>query len=74
MSCLAILSRYKFVSGAEEKIVRIFESPLNFVENFHNLCRIPEDDSSDFIKGKNIQSYNYYSIYRPTFMQISNNK
>ena len=30
MSCLTMLSSYKFASGAEEKVVRIFTSPLTF--------------------------------------------
>lgn len=30
MSCLAILAPHKFASGAEEKVVRIFTSPLTF--------------------------------------------
>lgn len=45
MSCLAILSRYKFVSGADEKIVRVFEAPQNFVENFRSLTRVEDDFS-----------------------------
>ncbi|XP_017768864.1 PREDICTED: probable elongator complex protein 2 [Nicrophorus vespilloides] len=45
MSCLAILGRYSFASGAEEKIVRIFQAPENFVENFNRICRLDETHS-----------------------------
>lgn len=44
MQCLALLSRYKFASAAEEKIVRIFQAPGNFVENFRNLVTQKDDD------------------------------
>ncbi|KAK5645145.1 hypothetical protein RI129_006445 [Pyrocoelia pectoralis] len=40
LSCIAILSRYKFASGAEEKLVRSFKAPKNFVENFSRICGI----------------------------------
>lgn len=40
MSSLAVISRYKFVSGAEEKVIRAFEAPANFVENFNRICGI----------------------------------
>jgi elongator complex protein 2 len=43
MSCLAVLSRYRFVSGAEEKIIRAFQAPYNFVENFRQICKIEND-------------------------------
>lgn len=35
-----MLSRYKFASGAEEKVIRVFEAPANFVENFRRICGI----------------------------------
>nr|CAD7202569.1 unnamed protein product [Timema douglasi] len=38
MACLALLSRYRFVSGAEEKVSRAFQAPNNFVSNFHRIC------------------------------------
>ncbi|KAG5896915.1 hypothetical protein JTB14_028143 [Gonioctena quinquepunctata] len=49
MSSIAVLSRYKFASAAEEKIVRIFEAPRNFVENFSRICRIEGDAGGDSI-------------------------
>jgi elongator complex protein 2 len=44
MQCLAILSRYKFASAAEEKIVRIFQAPGNFVDNLNNLISKNENN------------------------------
>lgn len=47
MKALAILGRYRFASGAEEKIIRTFNAPGNFVENFRRICDISSDDDSD---------------------------
>lgn len=52
MSCIAVLSRYRFASGAEEKIIRVFEAPYNFVENFRNICKIENDTDGDKINCK----------------------
>lgn len=43
LHCITSLSRYRFASGAEEKIIRIFDAPQNFVDNFHELCQIKEE-------------------------------
>lgn len=40
MSSLAILSRYKFASSAEEKVIRVFQAPENFRSNFLRICNI----------------------------------
>ncbi|XP_049859581.1 elongator complex protein 2 isoform X1 [Schistocerca gregaria] len=45
MSCLAILSRYCFASGSEEKVVRTFKAPSNFVTNFQSICNVREDST-----------------------------
>lgn len=49
MQCLAVLSRYRFASAAEEKIVRTFQATGNFVENFRNLVKIDTDPDGDEI-------------------------
>lgn len=49
MQCLCMLSRYQFASGAEEKIVRIFQSPGNFVENFRQLSGNKDDPEGNRI-------------------------
>ncbi|KAH8394803.1 hypothetical protein KR222_006248 [Zaprionus bogoriensis] len=47
MQTLALLSRYRFASGAEEKIVRTFQAPANFIENFRHLSRLEQDAAGD---------------------------
>uniref|UniRef100_A0A8D8IJ78 Elongator complex protein 2 n=1 Tax=Culex pipiens TaxID=7175 RepID=A0A8D8IJ78_CULPI len=47
MQCLALLSRYRLASGAEEKIVRVFQAPGNFVENFRQLCGVAREADGD---------------------------
>ncbi|XP_075900199.1 elongator complex protein 2 isoform X2 [Nelusetta ayraudi] len=37
MQCLALVGRFQFVSGADEKVLRVFQAPRNFVENFANI-------------------------------------
>ncbi|ETN57929.1 elongator complex protein 2 [Anopheles darlingi] len=49
MQCLTLLSRYRLASAAEEKIIRIFQAPSNFVHNFRALCGISEDPEGDAI-------------------------
>ncbi|XP_042187984.1 elongator complex protein 2 isoform X1 [Callorhinchus milii] len=34
MQCLAMIGRFQFVSGADEKVLRVFSATKNFVENF----------------------------------------
>ncbi|XP_006889292.1 PREDICTED: elongator complex protein 2 [Elephantulus edwardii] len=34
LNCLALINRFQFVSGADEKVLRVFSAPRNFVENF----------------------------------------
>lgn len=46
IQCLAILSRYQYASGAEEKVVRLFKAPGNFIENFQRICGIKEDNAT----------------------------
>ncbi|KAG5678159.1 hypothetical protein PVAND_007854 [Polypedilum vanderplanki] len=53
MQCLAILSRYRFASAAEEKITRTFRAPANFVENLKNLTKIENDEEGDEIAKSN---------------------
>lgn len=37
MQCLATVGRFQFVSGADEKVLRVFQAPRNFVENFASI-------------------------------------
>ncbi|KAG7250697.1 hypothetical protein CRUP_027720 [Coryphaenoides rupestris] len=43
MQCLAAVGRFRFVSGADEKVLRVFRAPRNFVENFANISGAPLD-------------------------------
>ncbi|XP_036331221.1 probable elongator complex protein 2 [Rhagoletis pomonella] len=47
MQTVAILSRYKFASGAEEKIVRTFQASTNFIENFRRITGAQSDAEGD---------------------------
>lgn len=44
MQTICALSRYRFASGAEEKIVRTFQAPANFVQNFRRICDVKVED------------------------------
>lgn len=43
MQCLAMVGRFQFVSGADEKVLRVFQAPRNFVENFANISGISKE-------------------------------
>ena len=49
MTCLTVLSRFRFASGADEKIVRTFQAPTNFIENLRSLVKVDLDESGDEI-------------------------
>jgi len=40
MTCVTVIGRHKFASGADEKVLRAFLAPKNFVENFSRLSRV----------------------------------
>lgn len=40
MSSVAILSTLSFASSAEEKVIRVFQAPYNFLENMSQLAKI----------------------------------
>ncbi|KAL0961908.1 hypothetical protein UPYG_G00333230 [Umbra pygmaea] len=41
MQCLTMLGRFQYVSAADEKVLRVFRAPRNFVENFANMSGTP---------------------------------
>lgn len=43
LSALCMLSRYRFASSAEEKIIRTFQASSNFVDNFKRLCKVDDN-------------------------------
>lgn len=40
LQCLSMIHRYKFVSGADEKVIRAFDAPKNFIDNFCHICAL----------------------------------
>ena len=40
MACITALNNFKFASGAEEKVVRGFSAPANFIRNFGHICNV----------------------------------
>uniref|UniRef100_A0A8B9FIF7 Elongator complex protein 2 n=1 Tax=Amazona collaria TaxID=241587 RepID=A0A8B9FIF7_9PSIT len=59
MRCLAMIGRFQFVSGADEKVLRVFRAPRNFIENFSNITGIPVEklcshQSSDLPEGATV--------------------
>uniref|UniRef100_A0A8C8BB05 Elongator complex protein 2 n=1 Tax=Otus sunia TaxID=257818 RepID=A0A8C8BB05_9STRI len=57
MRCLAMIGRFQFVSGADEKVLRVFRAPKNFIENFSNITGIPQ--SSDLPEGATVYGHGY---------------
>lgn len=65
MQTICALNRFKFGSGAEEKIVRTFQAPLNFIENFKKLCSITDSNLDEIIECMFTIFGNYFSlVYR----------
>ncbi|XP_071102192.1 elongator complex protein 2-like [Haliotis cracherodii] len=53
LQCLSMISRYQFVSGADEKVARVFHAPRNFIDNFCQICGVPLDTE---LKKKTVSS------------------
>lgn len=51
MSSLAVISRYSYASAAEEKVIRVFQAPVNFVQNCRNLCLTAPDEGDEILTG-----------------------
>ncbi|KAM4026605.1 elongator complex protein 2 [Anomaloglossus baeobatrachus] len=43
MQCIAMIGRFHFVSGADEKVLRVFSATRNFIENFSRISDISMD-------------------------------
>jgi len=57
MSSVAMLSSLSFVSSAEEKVIRAFQAPYNFLENMSQLAKINFDSVGKHIF--NLQIINF---------------
>lgn len=44
LACITTLGRFKFASGAEEKVIRGFTAPANFIRNFGQICGFEIED------------------------------
>jgi elongator complex protein 2 len=44
LNVVAFLSKYEFVSGADEKVLRVFEAPRSFVETLQSLTGVKESE------------------------------
>lgn len=51
LQCLAPTGLFSFASGAEEKIVRLFQAPKNFLSNFASLSG--ETTSAEMVRVSN---------------------
>ncbi|KAI8489685.1 Elongator subunit elp2 [Branchiostoma belcheri] len=48
INCLAMVNRYQFVSGGDEKVLRVFDAPKNFLQNLKNVAGV--DISKDMVE------------------------
>jgi len=71
MSSVAMLSSLSFASSAEEKVIRAFQAPSNFIENMSQLAKI------DFPSVGNNYIFLFYSyvfyIIKLDFYQFNSN-
>ncbi|XP_072109539.1 elongator complex protein 2 isoform X2 [Mobula birostris] len=44
MQCITMIGRFQFVSGADEKVLRVFTATKNFIENFSSITCSPLED------------------------------
>lgn len=52
MQTICSLGRFRFASGAEEKIIRTFQAPVNFIENLKRFGGIEDSDLDEIIECK----------------------
>lgn len=59
MQCLAMVGRFQFVSGADEKVLRVFQAPRNFVENYANIS----GTSKEKLLSSNVSAVSNYCLW-----------
>lgn len=54
MRCIAVIDDSSFASGADEKVLRVFEAPTNFFDTFSSISgqTLCEQRSSAGVKGR----------------------
>lgn len=63
LQCLAMLGRFSFASGADEKVIRTFTAPMNVLENLERLLAIDlSDELSQRRKVCTCSSYPYVTL------------
>lgn len=55
LSSIAVISRYRYASGAEEKVIRTFQAPETFIDNFKRICPFT-NDTNDKESSKSVTS------------------
>lgn len=60
LSCITTLGKYKFASGAEEKVIRGFTAPANFIRNFGQICGFEIEEDLGKILSIIIGLYSFY--------------
>ncbi|KAK9889847.1 hypothetical protein WA026_007210 [Henosepilachna vigintioctopunctata] len=61
MNSIAVFSKYKYASASEEKVIRAFAAPQNFIDNYRRICKVDNSldqngDISDAPKGASVPS------------------
>lgn len=46
MKCIVMLNRYKYVSGAQEKVARVFGAPKAFYDSFTHISNVSRDNAT----------------------------
>lgn len=46
MKCIAILNKYKYVSGAQEKVSRVFGAPKSFYNSLTCISNLNKDENT----------------------------
>nr|XP_054767769.1 elongator complex protein 2-like [Lytechinus pictus] len=53
MQCLAMIGPLSFVSGADEKVLRVFEAPTNFLDNLAKISGVDTSSAKALQEAKN---------------------
>lgn len=56
IGAVALFSRYCYASAAEEKVIRTFQAPQDFIENFNRICRLTHESGGEGPKGASVPS------------------
>lgn len=67
LACICSLGKYSFASGAEEKVIRGFVAPANFIRNFGQICGI---DVEDDLGEKIFKFYLYINYLEPMYLSL----